>query len=88
MTSQIVNSIQPPPVALRKRPKGKQKLPDERRRVILSVRVLPSTLEYLNSMGYPTSGRALDVLVKSMQHDGIREMLENKSEFSIANIAG
>lgn len=67
---------------------GKKKLPVERRRVILSVRVLPSTLAYLESMGYRSNGRALDILVKSLQHPGILRMLQAKSEFSVKSLAG
>ena len=80
--------INTPPVVQRKKSKGKQPLPVERRRVILSVRVMPSTMEYLKSMGYASGGRALDVLVKSVQHGGIREMLTSKANFSIVNLAG
>lgn len=80
--------VNTPPVVPRKKSKGKQPLPVERRRVILSVRVMPSTMEYLKSMGYNTAGRALDVLVKSVQHGGIREMMASKANFSIVNLVG
>ncbi len=80
--------VNAPPVVLRKKKKGKHPLPEERRRVILSSRVMPTTMEYLKSLGYTTPGRALDVLVKSMQHSGIREMLKNKSNFNVVNLAG
>lgn len=65
---------------------GKKKLDANRRRVILSVRVLPETMAYLHGMGYTTIGRALDVLVKAVQHGGITRMIESKSEFSIVNL--
>ncbi len=88
---QEVNAIiqvNTPPVVPRKKSKGKKPLPVERRRVILSVRVLPDTMKYLQSMGYNTSGRALDVLVKSVQHGGIREMMASKAPFNIVNLVG
>lgn len=72
--------------AVKKKPMGKKKLPVERRRVILSVRVLPSTMEYLTKMGYKTVGRALDCLVKAVQHGGIARMLDSQSEVTIVNI--
>lgn len=81
-------TVNAPPVVTRKKKKGKQPLPEERRRVILSSRVMPTTMEYLKSLGYTTTGRALDVLVKSVQHGGIREMMKNKSNFTIVNLAG
>lgn len=72
---------------VKKKAMGKKKLPVERRRVILSVRVLPSTMGYLDKMGYKTVGRALDVLVKAVQHGGVLRMLESKSEFTIVNLS-
>ena len=80
-----VNTLVPPVV--RRRPSGKQKLPEDRRRVLLSVRVLPATMGYLNSMGYPSNGRALDVLVKAIQHKGIVKMLEAGIPTTITNLA-
>ena len=71
-----------------KRFHGKQKLPVDRRRVILSVRVLPSTKEYLEKMNYSTAGRALDVLVKAVQHRGISKMIDSGSEVTIVNLQG
>lgn len=68
--------------------KGKKKLPLDRRRVILSVRVLPSTMEYLKKMGYSSNGRALDVLVKAFQHRGIRDSIDAGTPVDIVNIAG
>lgn len=65
---------------------GKKKLPEGKRRVIISVRVLPSTKDYLTKMGYSTEGRALDVLVKAVQHGGIRDMIDKRSEFDIINL--
>lgn len=72
---------------VKKKAMGKKALPVERRRVILSVRVLPSTMGYLNAMGYRTVGRALDVLVKAVQHGGVMRMIENESEFTIVNLS-
>ena len=85
-TVNAIVEISTPPVVQRKKSKGKKPLPVERRRVILSVRVMPSTMEYLKSMGYNTSGRALDVLIKSVQHGGIREMMSSKAPFNIVNL--
>ncbi len=84
-----VNSKEPTPELepVKKKPMGKKALPVERRRVILSVRVLPSTMSYLQGMGYKTVGRALDILVKAVQHGGIVKMLEAKSEVTIVNIS-
>ncbi len=73
-------TVAAPPVVLRKKKKGKQPLPEARRRVILSSRVMPTTMEYLKSLGYTTPGRALDVLVKSVQHGGIQAMMKNKGK--------
>lgn len=78
--------IKPPVVKTRKKHQGKKKLPEDRRRVILSVRVMPATMEYLKNMQYRTAGRALDVLVKAVQHGGIREMLDRKIDFAIVNL--
>ena len=83
-----VIQLNTPPVVQRKKSKGKKTIPEERRRVILSVRVMPSTMQYLKSMGYTTAGRALDVLVKSVQHGGIREMMAAKANFNIVNLVG
>ncbi len=66
----------------------KKALTEEQRRVILSVRVQPSTMRYIKSMNYKSAGRALDVLVKAVQHGGIVRMLEARSKFSIVNLAG
>jgi hypothetical protein len=53
------NELIQPPVH-----RGKKKLPVERRRVILSVRVLPSTMEYLEAFaGTESKGKALDGLI-------------------------
>ncbi len=67
---------------------GKRRLPVERKRVLLAERVLPSTKQYLDGMGYKTKGRALDVLVSAIQHPGIVRMIENNSQFSIINLTG
>lgn len=67
---------------------GKKKLPIDRLRVILSVRVLPSTKEYLESMGYGSNGRALDLLVKAYQHKGIRNALDAGDPVNIVNLIG
>lgn len=85
--SASITPVPPPVVRLRKPHMGKQKLPENRRRVILSVRVMPTTMEYLEKMGYRTNGRALDVLVKAVQHGGIREMIDRKKDFKIISLA-
>ena len=72
----------------RQRILGKKKLPPDRKRVILSVRVLPSTMDYLKQMGYGTTGRAIDVLVKAVQHKGIAKMIDAGSDVTIVNISG
>ncbi len=69
-------------------PSRKRKLSPERRRVLLSVRVLPQTMKYLESMGYATPGRALDVLIKAMQHPGVRRMMDAGQMVSIVNLMG
>lgn len=53
-----------------KRKPGKKRLPDHQRRVLVSVRVTPVTLEYLRSLGDKNLGRALDGLVSrlSLEH--------------------
>lgn len=81
-----VNTEQAAMEVPKRKPMGKKKLPVERRRVILSVRVLPSTMKYLNDMGYKTVGRALDILVAAIQHGGITRMLENKSDVTIVSL--
>lgn len=82
---EVNESILPPPV----KPKhpGREKLPDDRRRVVLAARVLPETMQYLNSMGYKNTGRAVDVLVKSVIHPGISKMLESGANFEIVNLS-
>lgn len=72
---------------VKKKPMGKKKLPVERRRVILSVRVLPSTMAYLQKMNYRTVGRALDVIVKAIQHRGIVKMIDAGVPVDIVNIS-
>lgn len=82
-----VNEETPAPVEKRK---GKQKLPIERRRVILSVRVLPSTMEYLESMaaelGVSSTGRAVDTMVQALQGGGIARQLDNNSPIEIVKL--
>jgi hypothetical protein len=72
---------------VKKKPMGKKALPIERRRVILSVRVLPSTMEYLKNMNYRTVGRALDIIVKAIQHRGVTKMIDAGIPVDIVNIS-
>ena len=72
---------------IKKKPMGKKALPIERRRVILSVRVLPSTMKYLKNMNYRTVGRALDVIVKAIQNKGIVRMIDAGVPVEIVNIS-
>ena len=55
---------------------GKKPLDKERRRVILSARVSPSTLEFIDSLDGENRGRALDVLVDSIKNKTLRALLE------------
>ncbi len=68
--------------------RGKKSLPKDRRRVILSTRVLPSTLEYLNSLNQDTPGRAIDLIVKALQPGAARDMISQGVDFSIVKVAG
>ena len=84
-----VNNITKPPVVTKPTPHkamGKKHLPLERKRVALPARVLPSTKLYLESLGHRSVGRALDVLVKAMQHPGIRKMIEAKKDFKTISL--
>lgn len=65
----------------------KKPLPAEKRRILLSCRVLPATLEYINSMGSSSSGRALDLLIRSVTHKGVAAMLDAQSKFKVVNLA-
>ena len=53
--------------ANRKSSKPRLRIPDEKRRVLLSVRVLPATADYLSKMGYENCGRAIDAIVDKHQ---------------------
>ena len=66
---------------------GKKVFPVSRRRVVLSVRVLPATMDYLKKMNYRTTGRALDVLIKAIQRKEIREMFNCGSAFTIVDLS-
>lgn len=46
------------------KPKGRTPLPDALRRRLISVRVLPATVDVLESMNYENLGRAIDALVE------------------------
>lgn len=45
------------------KPKGRTPLPDALRRRLISVRILPQTVEALEAMNYENLGRAIDALV-------------------------
>lgn len=51
-----------------KKSKGRQRIPDAKRRTLVSVRVLPETLAHLESMGHENVGRAIDALVAQIKH--------------------
>lgn len=53
--------------AANRKSKPRLRLPDEKRRVLLSVRVLPATADYLSKMGYDNCGRAIDAIVDKHQ---------------------
>lgn len=74
---------------------GRKTIAIERRRVILTTRVLPATMEYLeglqaddSGMKCETRGRAIDFLVRAVQHPGILENLHRTGKLQAINLAG
>lgn len=59
-----------------------------RRRVIISTRVMPSTLEYLEQMACDTPGRAIDLIVRSMVDQGIAKLLMTYPAAKLVQITG
>lgn len=93
MNTQIENQTSMPPVLARQQVKkkkaphpGKHKMSAEKRRQIMSTRVLPSTLIYLNGLSCGTPGRAVDLLVKAMRDGLVQDLLKRGQEFEIVKI--
>lgn len=67
---------------------GKKKLPDERRRIILSTRVLPSTKTFLEGIGEETVGRAIDVIVRAIQRQEVCKLVDQRGIGAVSSFSG
>jgi hypothetical protein len=68
--------------------KGKKKLPEDRKRVLLSARVSPRTKEFLEGLGSGNLGRAMDALCDAIADRRIANLLDGGSAVKIVHIGG
>jgi hypothetical protein len=68
--------------------KGKKKLPDTRKRVLLSARVAPQTKAFLEGLGSGNLGRAMDALCDAIADRRIANLLDNGNSVKVVHIGG